>query len=527
MTAVEAANNEGMNHDQVHSTDGHPVQETMAGEAHRKREDSSTRIYILGAGNLGLFVAHSLAGIPARPPLTLLLRRIQLDSFTERGCSIDVTTRGVTETRRQFDKELILPPPQNRTERGRSSHSVDSDPSSLTEAGGSAADSIPLTKPTRAFSDEDQSARAATDKSSLDDSNAVREEQTLPDMEGRNAAFSPTEGGVDADSIEAKQDVINDWFAKAESEGLEQDSEDNARFPTSGGGLEAKTSDDLILNLVVSVKAPHTVGVLRNVAQRLTRESTIVFLQNGMGILDEVNQHVFPDEKNRPTYIIGVVSHGLYSTRPFSVIHAGEGTIALGVMPRMPMVERKDSEPMNQLAPSARYLLRTFTRTPIFVAVGFPPTDLLQQQLDKLAVNCIINPLTALMDCKNGGLLSSFHFTRVIRLLLAEISLVIKSLPELKVVPNVKMRFDSLRLERLVYSVAKLTAANRSSMVQDFRTGKETEIDYLNGYIVKRGEQMGIHCVMNYMLLHVIKGKRKYMQEQIELLPFADDDRVK
>ncbi len=275
------------------------------------------------------------------------------------------------------------------------------------------------------------------------------------------------------------------------------------------------------------MKAPQTVRAVQAVAHRLTHESTILFLQNGMGIIDEVNDEVFPDEKYRPTYIIGVVSHGLYSTRNFSVIHAGEGTIALGVMPRMPMTERKQPEYLTQLAASARYLLRTMTRTPVFVAVGFPPTDLLQQQLDKLAVNCILNPLTALMDCKNGALLSNFSLARVMRLLLAEISLVIKNLPELKNVPNVNVRFDPLRLERLVVSIANSTTGNTSSMLQDLRVGKLTEIDYINGYIVKRGEEMGVHCVMNYMLVHMIKGKRKISQEQADLLPFVAEGQDK
>lgn len=288
------------------------------------------------------------------------------------------------------------------------------------------------------------------------------------------------------------------------------------------GEADGEESESVIHNLVVTVKAPQTIRAIRAVAHRLFPSSTILFLQNGMGVIDEINEEIFPNEASRPTYIVGVVSHGLYSTKTFSVTHAGEGTMSIGAMPQMPIRERT---PLAQLEPSARYLLRTITRTPVFVAVGFQPTDLFQQQLDKLAVNCIINPLTALFDCKNGALLNNFHFTRVIRLLLAEISLVLKNLPELKNVPNVNMRYDSLRLERLVFAVANTTAANNSSMLQDMRAGKQTEIDYINGYIVKRGEQMGVHCVMNYMLVHMIKGKRKISQEQVDFLPFAGPGR--
>ena len=87
---------------------------------------------------------------------------------------------------------------------------------------------------------------------------------------------------------------------------------------------------------------------------------------------------------------------------------------------------------------------------------------------------------------------------------------------------NVNMRFDTLRLERYVFSIAKKTAGNYSSMLQDVRESRQTEIDYLNGYIVRRGEEMGFHCVMNYMLMHMVKGKNKIQNiRKAELLPLV------
>jgi len=173
---------------------------------------------------------------------------------------------------------------------------------------------------------------------------------------------------------------------------------------------------------------------------------------------------------------------------------------------------------------TARYLLRTLTRTPLLAAVGFSQTDLLQLQLEKLAVNAIVSPLTVMLDAKNGDVLSNFAMTRVMRLLLAEISLVIRSLPELRGVSNVRMRFSPGRLESLAVSVMRKTSENVISMLQDVRNGKQTEIDYVNGYIVKRGEEMGFKCVMNYMLLQLVKGKQQMINRQIKnFVPIVDD----
>ncbi|KAG8534257.1 uncharacterized protein KY384_001101 [Bacidia gigantensis] len=306
------------------------------------------------------------------------------------------------------------------------------------------------------------------------------------------------------------------------SVGPEEDSEHMEANPSDkmdheSGEESLGVHESHIHNLIVTTKAYATAKALKPFAHRLTTESTILFLQNGIGVIDEVNEICFPDPETRPQYMIGVNSHGLKQRNAFDVVHAGAGTIALGILPGT-----GSARPLIDAPDSSRYLLRTMVRVPVLVAVGFAPTELLQQQLDKLAINAVINPITAILDIKNGNIDHNFFLKRVIRLLLAEVSLVIRSLPELQNVVNVKMRFDPRRLERLVWSVAELTAVNESSMLQDVWAQGQTEIDYINGYIVKRGEQLGIHCVVNYMLVQLIKARGVLVNKEKEgLLPFG------
>ena len=500
--------------EKAHPTGRSLAVDTLSHKFVKSATQISKRIYILGAGNLGCFVAHALAGIPQRPPITLLMKHRQFQRWEGIGSRIDVTNHGMTETRRDFEVEVLRPlddlssAGENRFGTG-SAYSTDT--TQMKDSFGQENPSGPTWK-------EDTEEHLIANPF-LDESDSI--------IEGSQAQATGSDAATPPDSIfEAseplnQEDEINAWFA-----GPVEESQDGKAVKLDPESTNAEGSEEIIYNLIVSVKAPQTVKAIQRIAHRLTRGSTIMFLQNGMGILDEVNEQLFPDEEYRPTYIIGVVTHGLYSNGPFAVEHAGEGTIALGAMPRMLRNKPIEKETLSELAPSARYLIRTMTRTPVFVAIGYPPTGLLQQQLDKLAVNCIINPITAIIDCKNGALLSNMYFTRVIRLLLAEISIVIQSLPELKNVPNVKMRFDTLRLERIVFSIANKTAENHSSMLQDVKLGRQTEIDYINGYIIRRGEEMGIHCVMNYMLMHMVKGKNKIRGlEQAELLPLAGRSR--
>lgn len=291
---------------------------------------------------------------------------------------------------------------------------------------------------------------------------------------------------------------------------------------------ESEADFSPIHNLIVCTNASQTVGALLNVAHRILPTSNILFMQNGMGIIDDVSREVFPDPAERPNYMQGIISHGVYSSGPFSATHAGHGTIQIGLLPRTdsrpspsgaPPTESPSPLPGQaftdeQWSAGSRYLLRTLLRSPALAAVPQTPTETLQAQLEKLAVNAVINPLTALLDARNGSVLYNYSLTRAQRLILAEVSLVVRSLPELKGLPNVATRFSTARLETLVVSVAYRTRENFSSMVSDVRAGRRTEIEYINGYIVKRGEEMGIKCLINYFLMQVVGGKSQMVQRE-------------
>ncbi|KAF2214237.1 hypothetical protein CERZMDRAFT_37464 [Cercospora zeae-maydis SCOH1-5] len=308
--------------------------------------------------------------------------------------------------------------------------------------------------------------------------------------------------------------------------------------PGSPDPGEYAVSNEPIHSLIVCTKTTRTLNALAGVKSRISKDTTICFLQNGMGMIDKVNEHLFPDEATRPQYLQGIVSHGAHSPLakaledPFFVVHAGHGTIALGAVP--PRGAKADGHPptptghgtdntgemnetqVNELQPTARYITRTLNRTPVLACVAFTPLELLQLQLEKLAVNSILNPLTALIDNCNGHILYNFAFTRTMRLMLAETSLVIRSLPELRGIPNVPNRFSAERLETLVVSVAHKTRKNISSMLADVRRGAQTEIEYINGYIVKRGEEMGIKAVVNYSIMQIVIGKGMMAQREYE-----------
>lgn len=203
-----------------------------------------------------------------------------------------------------------------------------------------------------------------------------------------------------------------------------------------------------------------------------------------------------------------MVSHGLYSPSTFSIIHAGLGSTLIGAPLAPESSDIRGTEIDKELAPqTSHYLLQQVLDASALASKEISIAELVQAQFEKLVINAMINPLTVVFDCLNGELFEKPKSLQWMRLLLYEASSVLQSLPELNNIPDSKMRFSLERLERMVLDVANMTAENKSSMLQDVRAGRETEIDYINGYIVARGERLGLDCVQNRAIIKMVKDK--------------------
>jgi 2-dehydropantoate 2-reductase len=132
----------------------------------------------------------------------------------------------------------------------------------------------------------------------------------------------------------------------------------------------------------------------------------------------------------------------------------------------------------------------------------------------------MINPLTVIFNCHNGQLFHRPPIAELMQILLSEAAAVVRAL--ILRFPNggddtaiLESRFSQPVLEQLVRALATKTGKNISSMLQDVRASRKTEVDYINGYIVARGVELGIDCVHNRTLLQIVRDKRVISESQI------------
>lgn len=264
-------------------------------------------------------------------------------------------------------------------------------------------------------------------------------------------------------------------------------------------------STDPIKCLVVTVKASSTIAALQSIQHRLNHQSTVCLLQNGLGQIEQLNDQLFPNPHTRPTYISGIMRLGVYLRSPFDAVLAGmTGSVTVGTVPGG---NNNNNNNNDSTSPSTRYLLDRLTESPILQCTESPWADLFQAQLLKLSANCVINPLTAVLDVRNGALLDNLEVLPLQRQLLQEVSRVFQRLPALRDRPDAQQQFAFPSLEASLISVIQQTASNSSSMREDLRKGRATEIEFINGWVVQQGEALGVDCSANRMLRQLIRAK--------------------
>ncbi|CAI8873046.1 2-dehydropantoate 2-reductase [Pseudomonas sp. IT-196MI5] len=215
--------------------------------------------------------------------------------------------------------------------------------------------------------------------------------------------------------------------------------------------VPAETADSTqpINRLLVACKAYDTESAVARLAPRLAPGAELILLQNGLGSQDAVAAQV-PQAR----CIYASSTEGAYRAGDWRVVFAGHGFTWLG-------------DASHPIAPIWLDDLST---------AGIPhewSTEILTRLWRKLALNCAINPLTVLHDCRNGGL-QQHH---------CEVATLCGELVELLERCGQPAAAENLQLE--VERVIHATAANYSSMHQDVTSRRRTEISYLLGYACK------------------------------------------
>ncbi|WP_080846566.1 2-dehydropantoate 2-reductase [Cytobacillus gottheilii] len=228
---------------------------------------------------------------------------------------------------------------------------------------------------------------------------------------------------------------------------------------------EWKGEEDLT---IMAVKQYHLPELMPLLLKGQNDSHSFLFLQNGMGHLKLLHQ------LTAGLVFVGTVEHGSLKKAGNHIAHTGIG---------MTKIAAFSGEKVCELAHND--------------ISDFPfewHTNYKAMLAEKLLVNAVINPLTAVFQVKNGEIIRNSYYLQIFTMLYQEVSAILQVADKEKGFLHVQ-------------NICKKTAANFSSMYKDLEQGRKTEVDAILGYLLEEAREQQFEAQLTALFYYSIKAK--------------------
>jgi 2-dehydropantoate 2-reductase len=224
--------------------------------------------------------------------------------------------------------------------------------------------------------------------------------------------------------------------------------------------------------ILLCTKSYHALDACLKLKPYLNEHCYLVLFQNGLG-----SQHKIIEALPEIPIYAAVSTEGVNRQIDGELVHAGKGLTRIG--------------PLNDRAKEStnfKNCINALTHQGLDTKAA---ENIWQALWEKLAINCAINPFTAILNCTNGEIKDSALFQENWPLLKIELT-------EMLNAEDIDISFTEL--EQRVFQVIQNTQSNISSMLQDKRAKRKTEIGDINGFAAGYLEEKGLNNTINAML---------------------------
>ena len=228
--------------------------------------------------------------------------------------------------------------------------------------------------------------------------------------------------------------------------------------------------------VLIAVKSYDTEAAAKSALPLLGSQTLFLTLQNGLG-----NDQKIASIVGEENVLAGTTAQGANLVSPGRVVHAGVGDTWVGEL-------------------SGKLSVRASSVASLLSSCGIPAKaskNIESLIWGKLVINAGINPLTVVLQCRNGQLLQKRQSRELLHLLVEEAACVARR-------KGIRLPYRSASAQ--AEKVASLTGENISSMLQDVRRGKHTEIDFINGAVVREGKKCSVPTPFNQFALLLVKA---------------------
>jgi 2-dehydropantoate 2-reductase len=232
-------------------------------------------------------------------------------------------------------------------------------------------------------------------------------------------------------------------------------------------------------NLVLfCVKTTDTAATARALEPLLGRETIVVSMQNGADNAERIREASGIEAFPAVVYVAAAMPE------PGQIKHFGRGDLVIG----------PDDEKTRRAA-------AVFERAKVPCRIS---ENITGELWTKLVWNCALNALSALGRATYGDIVASADARKLVENIVFEVLAVAKAAgiqpPGLE---------DPRKALAGAFKIAEQMSGTRSSTAQDMARGKKTEIDSLNGFIARRGDELGVPAPVNQALTALVKLAEK------------------
>ena len=227
--------------------------------------------------------------------------------------------------------------------------------------------------------------------------------------------------------------------------------------------------------LMIFVKAHQTYAAMKSNLSLIGPDTTVLSLQNGMGNYLEIGKFLSIDR-----IVIGTSNHNSTLLGYGHFLHAADGKTIIGSF--------------NRDYARVEIVKSLFEGTGLDISSS---PDVRRLIWRKLLVNMSINPLTMLMEVKNGFIQADRPSWDCVESIVSE---------GLAVAAADGIEFDREEIFELIRKICLVTRSGCSSMYQDRIHRRATEIDFINGTVVKLARKYKIPVPYNTFLVRLIRG---------------------
>jgi 2-dehydropantoate 2-reductase len=233
-----------------------------------------------------------------------------------------------------------------------------------------------------------------------------------------------------------------------------------------------KSTPDLI---ILTVKSYDTENAITRIVKKFGANIMVLSIQNGLDNINKINEYIISDN-----IFVGITSYGALFSKSGIVKHTGLGDFFIGSL-----INKNDK---------LKDIFMLFNQSGIKIRLC---SNILKEMWIKGIINSSINPLTSFFQCKNGYLLENLVLHKIVEQICIESTYIANA---------AGYNFTNKDMIERTKKVIIKTSENYSSMLQSIKKGKKTEIDSINGELIRIGKNNGLNTIYNEILIYSIKS---------------------